>query len=62
MCSYRSNGQRYVFVADFGAGHCQTTMKFDASHYLIYSLNNSLCDIKTIIGLLKNHRQLDRIL
>jgi len=51
MCSYRSNGQRYVFVADFGAGHCQTTMKFDASHYLIYSLNNSLCDIKTIIGL-----------
>jgi hypothetical protein len=26
------NGWRYVFVADFGARHCQTTMKFEASH------------------------------
>jgi len=26
------NGQRYVFVADFGARHCQATMKFEASH------------------------------
>lgn len=23
---------RYVFVADFGARHCQATMKFEASH------------------------------
>jgi len=27
-----ANGQRYVFVADFGARHCQATMKFEASH------------------------------
>jgi hypothetical protein len=26
------NEQRYVFVADFGARHCQTTMKFEASY------------------------------
>jgi hypothetical protein len=26
------NGQRYVFVADFEALHCQATMKFEASH------------------------------
>ncbi len=26
------NGQRYVFVADFGVHHCQATMKFEASH------------------------------
>jgi IS4 transposase len=26
------NGQRYVFVADFGALYCQTVMKFEASH------------------------------
>jgi len=26
------NGQRYVFVADFGARHCQATIKFEASH------------------------------
>jgi hypothetical protein len=26
------NGQRYVFVADFGTRHCQATMKFEASH------------------------------
>jgi hypothetical protein len=28
------NGQRYVFVADFGARHCQATMKFEASYNL----------------------------
>jgi hypothetical protein len=27
-----ANGQRYVFVADFGAHHCQAAMKFEASH------------------------------
>ena len=27
-----ANGRRYVFVADFEAQHCQTTMKFEASH------------------------------
>jgi len=26
-------GWRYVFVADFGARHCQAVMKFEASHY-----------------------------
>jgi len=26
------NGQRYVFVADFAARHCQATMKFETSH------------------------------
>jgi hypothetical protein len=25
------NGWRYVFVADFGARHCQAVMKFEAS-------------------------------
>lgn len=28
----QSDGQRYVFVADYGARHCQTTMMFEASH------------------------------
>jgi len=28
----KANGQRYVFVADFGVRHCQATMKFEASH------------------------------
>ncbi len=27
-----ANGQRYVFVADYGARHYQATMKFEASH------------------------------
>jgi len=27
-----ANGQRYVFVADFGARHCQSTIRFEASH------------------------------
>ncbi len=31
VCKISSNGQRYVFVADFGARHCQATMKFEAS-------------------------------
>ncbi|MEN6355350.1 MAG: hypothetical protein ABFD02_18035, partial [Bacteroidales bacterium] len=26
------NGWRYVYVADFGAPHCQAVMKFEASH------------------------------
>ena len=30
----QSDGWRYVFVADFGAFHCQATMKFEASHNL----------------------------
>jgi len=30
------NGQRYVFVADFGARHCQAAMKFEASHNLSF--------------------------
>jgi hypothetical protein len=29
-------GWRYVFVADYGALHCQTTMKFEASHNLSF--------------------------
>jgi hypothetical protein len=26
------NGQRYVFVADYGARHCQAVIKFEANH------------------------------
>jgi len=34
--SLATNGWRYVFVADFGARHCQAVMKFEASHNLSF--------------------------